>query len=72
MVLDEKSSQKYPINVGVSQGSILGFTLFLLHFNDLPDDFVCNIATYPDDTTLFSKCDQVSDLWQQLEVASEL
>ena len=25
-----------------------------------------------DDTTLYSKCDQASDLWQQLELASEL
>ena len=24
------------------------------------------------DTTLYSKCDQASDLWQQLELASEL
>ena len=23
------------------------------------------------DTTLYSKCDQASDLWQQLELASE-
>ena len=29
------------------------------------------IAIYGDDTTLYSKCDQVSDLWQQLELASE-
>ena len=27
---------------------------------------------YTDDTTLYSKCDQASDLWQQLELASEL
>ena len=27
---------------------------------------------YADDTTLYSKCDQESDLWQQLELASEL
>ena len=27
---------------------------------------------YADDTTLYSKCDQASDLWQQLELASEL
>ena len=32
----------------------------------------CNIATCADDTTLYSRCDQVSDLWQQLEFASEL
>ena len=29
------------------------------------------ITTYAD-TTLYSKCDQASDLWQQLELASEL
>ena len=39
---------------------------------DLPDDVICNIAIYADDSTLFSKCDQASDLWQQLELASEI
>ena len=53
------------------KGSILGSTLFLLYINDLPDDVICNIAIYADDTTLYSKCDQPSDLWQQLELASE-
>ena len=38
----------------------------------LPDDVICDIAIYADDTTLYSKCDQTSDLWQQLELASEL
>ena len=71
-VLDGKSSQEYPVNVGVSQGSILGPTLFLLHINDLPDDVICDIAIYADDTTICSKCDQASDLWQQLELTSEL
>ena len=45
---------------------------FLLYINDLPDDVICNMAIYADDTTLYSKCDQASDLWQQLELASEL
>ena len=47
-------------------------TLFLRYINDLPDDVICNIAIYADNTTLYSKCDQASDLWQQLELASEL
>ena len=72
VVLNGKSSQEYPVNAGVPQGSILGPTLFLLYINDLPDDVICNIAIYADDTTLYSKCDQTSDLWQQLEFASEL
>ena len=38
----------------------------------LPGDVIYNIAIYTDDTTLYSKCDQASDLWQQLELASEL
>ena len=34
--------------------------------------FICDIAIYVDDTTLYSKCDQAYNLWQQLELASEL
>ena len=63
MVLDGKSSQEYPVNAGVPQGSILGPTLFLIHINGLDDvvtdDVVCDIAIYDDDTTLYSKCDLI-------------
>ena len=72
VVLDGKCSQEYPVNAGVPQGSLLSPTLFLLYINDLPDDVICNISIYADDTTLYSKCDQASDLWQQVELASEL
>ena len=72
VVLDGKSSQEYPVNAGVPQGSILSPTLFLLYINDLPDDVIYYIAIYAHDTTLYSKCDQASDLWQQLELVSEL
>ena len=56
---------------GQWSSSILGPTLFLLYINDLPD-VICNIPIYADDTILYSNCDPVSDLWQQLELASEL
>ena len=55
----------------VPQGSILGATLFLLYINDFPD-VTSNIAIRVDNTTLYSKCDQVSVMWQQLEMAADL
>ena len=45
---------------------------FLLCSTDLPDDIISNIAIHADGTTLYSKYDQASNLWQQLELASEL
>ena len=72
VVLDGKSSQEYPVNAGVPQGPILGPTLFLLYINGISDEVICDITVYADDTTLYSKCDQASDLQQQLELASEL
>ena len=62
VVLNEKSSQEYPINAGVPEGSILGPALFLLYNNDLPDDVIFNIPVCAVDTTLYSNCDQASDL----------
>ena len=47
---------------GVLQGFILDPTLFLSKLNDLPDDVICNSAICADDTTLYSDCDQASDL----------
>ena len=48
------------------------FKGFLLYINDLSHRVICNIAIYGDDTAVYSKCDQASDLCQQLELASEL
>ena len=54
------------------QGSIYGTTHFLLYINDLAEGFICSITIHDDITTVCSKCDQGSDLWWQLQLASEL
>ena len=51
VVLDGTSSQEYPVNAGVPEGSILGLTLFLLYINELPGNVICDIAIYVDDGT---------------------
>ena len=45
--------------------------LFLLNMNDFLDDVIYDIAINADGTTLYSNCDQKSNLWQQLELAFE-
>ena len=58
-------------NIRLMLEFLKGPSLFLLYINKLPDDIFCNIAIYADDATLYSKCDQASDLWQQPELAFE-
>lgn len=45
--------------------------MILLSCENLPDDITCNLAVYADDTSLLSRCDRASDLWQYLGLASE-
>ena len=70
MVLDGKSSQEYPVSAGFPQVSILRSTNFLLYINNLPDEVMCSISVYADDAILFSKSNQLSDFWRQLDLAA--
>ena len=72
MVADGNSSKEYPVNNGFSAGSIPVLTLFQLYINDLPDDVICNINVYINNTALYSKYEQAPGLWQQLENYFEL
>ena len=66
MVLNGESSQEFSVNAGVPQGFILGPTVFPLYINDFSDDGICYA-----DITLYFKCDKASDLWHQIDLASE-
>ena len=64
------SLRKYLVNVGVRQIPIRGLMLYLLYTFNFSNDVIRNIAMYP--VTLYANCNQASDLWQQLGLASEL
>ena len=38
--------------------------LYLQYINNFPDSIICNITLYEDNTTVYFKCDQASNLWQ--------
>lgn len=50
MVLDKKSLLEYPDMAGVPQVFIQ--LLFLICFNDLPENFIGKVAIYVNDNTL--------------------
>ena len=64
VALNGASLQEYPVNADALQGSMLDRALFLLYIYDFSNDVFCNFVVCVDDIT--------SDLWQQLELASEL
>ena len=65
--------KNFLINDELPQVSILDPTLFLPAFliKEIPNQVTCNSVIRLDDNTVYSKHNQVSDLWQQLELATE-
>ena len=57
MVLDGKYLQEYLVNTGIPQDSIISPICFQLYINDLPGNVMRNIASYDNDTTVYSKFD---------------
>ena len=59
VLLNERISKWTNILAGVPQGSVLGPLLFLIYINDLPDGLkpICKI--FADDTSLFSKINDI-------------
>ena len=72
VVLEGQHSKTYSITSGVPQGSILGPTMFLMFINDLPDNLVCNLVMYADDSTLYSCLDEKSDNQNRLDLVNSL
>ena len=70
VVINGQSSQAHLINAGVTQGSILGPTLFLLYINDLPKHIINSLVDiYADDTTVYKN---ISTDVDDRKVASDL
>lgn len=61
--IDKETSEKYDINIGTPQGSILGPLLFLLFVNDLPQHFKSvRVYMYADDTTFIISAKELTEL----------
>ena len=72
VILDGQKSATYNIVSGVPQGSILGPILFLIFINDLPDNLICDLGIYADDTTLYSSLSHKSSNHVRSQMAKSL
>ena len=61
VVLEGTSSEKTSVDSGVTQGTILGPLLFLLHINDLPNCVKSRVRLFADDCLLYRKINTFQD-----------
>ena len=66
VLLNGQTSYWETIQIGVSQGSILGPFFFLIYINDPKNNLNSNVKLFADDTSLFS------GIWDPLETANVL
>ena len=60
VVLNGQTSERRKINCGVPQGSVLGPLLFVTYINDLPDGIISIWKAFADDTSIFSKVQDIN------------
>ena len=66
---EQKSLQEYPFNAEVSKAPFL--VPHYSYYASITLVLSVILLCYVDNAPLYSKCEQTSDLWQQLELACE-
>ena len=59
-------SSSHPLNVLLTLEYVILIHLFSFYINCVPNNVLCKITIWADDTTLKSSCDKASDLSQQV------
>ena len=68
VVIKGQCSDWGDIEAGVPQGSVLGPLLFIVYINDLADVVNCNIKLFADDTCLYVKIDDQSQVDEKTRI----
>ena len=72
VAMNNVKSNKEPIYCGVPQGSILGFLLFIVFYNDFANHIeYCDVITYASDTVIFISDKNVSYIETKLNTDLE-
>ena len=62
VVVNGADSSWSQVTSGIPQGSVLGPLLFLLFFNDMPDDIMSSIKIFADDTKVYKDVQTEEDM----------